>query len=92
MNLFAILDVSRFDDIFGADDTRPAELRRATFELGRDPITPPEPGEPEFEPADPVTVCAVRLELERMRRRHLAEATPVPPWPRDPDKPGHGDL
>jgi hypothetical protein len=81
MNLFATLE-SGFDDIFAADDVRPAQLQRVTFELGRDPTPPREPGEPEFEPADPATVCAVRIELERLRRRHLADATPVPVWPR----------
>lgn len=89
MNLFAILFPASFADMFCADDVRPAELQRATFELGRDPR---EPGEPEFEPADEATVKATRLELERIRRRHLQDATPTPVWPINRDNPGHGDL
>lgn len=91
MNLFAILFPASFADMFCADDIRPAQLQRAVFDLdlGRDP---PEPGEPEFEDADLATVKATRLEIERMRRRHLTDATPTPVWPIDPSKPGHGDL
>lgn len=37
---------------------------------------PSEPGE--FDAPDPAAVCRTRLELERIRRRNLADATPSP--------------
>lgn len=74
-------------DVFFADDAgnpalvEAAQINRARFVIGR------EPGEPEFQRADLATVCAVRLEVERLRRR-LADATPCPLWHPAP----HGDL
>lgn len=44
---------------------------RAIF--GREPR---EPGE--FIQPDPADVCRTRLEVERIRRRNLADATPTP--------------
>lgn len=48
---------------------------KATYALGYD--LGPAPVDPGFAEPDPAVVTHVRLELERIRRRHLA-ATPIP--------------